>query len=62
MIFTPLSRNGKRRLRLDVLPFEFPRGKLGAKFAVTLTNGKTKRVKVVACDLGSHCACDARII
>jgi hypothetical protein len=61
MIFTPLSKNGKRRLTLHVKPFQIPRGQLGAKFAVELLSGKIKRARVVACSIAG-CACDAQVI
>lgn len=61
-IFTPLSRNGKKRLRYDVKPYTFPRGKVGRRFIVEKVGGGQITAKIVACSLGSGCACDAQIV
>jgi len=61
MIFTPLSKDGKTRLRFQVRPYTPHRGELGKVFTVVTVKGKRLKAKVVSCGLG-RCLCDARLI
>ncbi len=64
--FTPLSKNGSKRLKIRCSMYEMhgiPRGRahMGEVFEITAKNGKKYKAQVVACDLPT-CFCDAQLV
>lgn len=58
-LFTPIDYKTKKRIKIDIIPQETPRGEI-ATFAVMTPEGKTYHCVTAPCSL-SGCICDAII-